>query len=165
MTGTTGVAGHTDASAREWWELLAQGRLCLQRCTGCDTTQHPPGPVCRSCHRRDHLAFVDHDRRAQLVSATRVQQSPHPAFADRVPYWLTLVHLGCGAHTLALLPDQPTGVALAPGRTGTVQPGQVDGSPVLTFYPDTAVGAQAAGEPDTTADVDDSGTRAGAHYD
>lgn len=35
----------------DWWfRALADGELRVQRCTGCNTLRHPPGPMCPTCH-------------------------------------------------------------------------------------------------------------------
>jgi uncharacterized OB-fold protein len=35
---------------RLFWDGVAAGKLLIQRCTGCGTLRHPPGPVCSACH-------------------------------------------------------------------------------------------------------------------
>ena len=35
---------------RFFWEGAREGKLLIQRCKGCGTLRHPPGPVCQSCH-------------------------------------------------------------------------------------------------------------------
>jgi len=35
---------------RFFWEGAAAGKLLIQRCKGCGTLRHPPGPVCTKCH-------------------------------------------------------------------------------------------------------------------
>jgi uncharacterized protein len=35
---------------RFFWEGARAGQLLIQRCKGCGTLRHPPGPVCPSCH-------------------------------------------------------------------------------------------------------------------
>lgn len=35
---------------RFFWDGAREGRLLIQRCKGCGTLRHPPGPVCPSCH-------------------------------------------------------------------------------------------------------------------
>ncbi len=32
-----------------FWEGAERGELLIQRCTGCTTLRHPPGPGCASC--------------------------------------------------------------------------------------------------------------------
>ncbi len=35
----------------QWWfDALAEGRLLIQRCTGCGRRRHPAGPMCPACH-------------------------------------------------------------------------------------------------------------------
>jgi uncharacterized OB-fold protein len=35
---------------RFFWDGAREGKLLIQRCKGCGTLRHPPGPVCPSCH-------------------------------------------------------------------------------------------------------------------
>lgn len=35
---------------RFFWDGVREGRLLIQRCKGCGTLRHPPGPVCEKCH-------------------------------------------------------------------------------------------------------------------
>jgi len=35
---------------RFFWEGVAQRKLLVQRCAGCRRLQHPPAPMCPSCH-------------------------------------------------------------------------------------------------------------------
>lgn len=32
-----------------WWEMASEGKLGIQRCTGCQTLRHPPRPMCGEC--------------------------------------------------------------------------------------------------------------------
>ena len=41
------------AETMGWWEAAADHRLVVQRCTACNATRHPPGPLCPAtslCH-------------------------------------------------------------------------------------------------------------------
>lgn len=35
---------------RFFWDGVREGRLLIQRCSGCGRLRHPPGPVCPHCH-------------------------------------------------------------------------------------------------------------------
>ncbi|GAA3995991.1 OB-fold domain-containing protein [Comamonas faecalis] len=35
---------------RFFWDGAREGKLLIQRCKGCNTLRHPPGPVCPHCH-------------------------------------------------------------------------------------------------------------------
>ena len=35
---------------RFFWDGVGEGKLLIQRCKGCGSLRHPPGPVCPSCH-------------------------------------------------------------------------------------------------------------------
>ena len=43
------VAPVTDDDNRFFWQGVQEGRLLLQRCSGCGELRHPPGPMCPSC--------------------------------------------------------------------------------------------------------------------
>lgn len=43
---TPGISDDT----RFFWDGLRESRLLIQRCKGCGSLRHPPGPVCPSCH-------------------------------------------------------------------------------------------------------------------
>ena len=32
-----------------WWEAVAEGRIPIQRCSGCQKLRHPPAPMCPHC--------------------------------------------------------------------------------------------------------------------
>ena len=36
--------------SRFFWDGAREGKLLIQRCKGCGSLRHPPGPVCPSCH-------------------------------------------------------------------------------------------------------------------
>ncbi len=38
--------GHDNAW---WWQAIADGRITLQKCSGCGALRHPPGPMCPKC--------------------------------------------------------------------------------------------------------------------
>lgn len=35
---------------RWWWDMAAQDKLGIQRCSHCQTLRHPPSPMCGECH-------------------------------------------------------------------------------------------------------------------
>ena len=75
-----------------WWEAAAAHRLVVQRCLGCGTTRHPPGPVCPACRSlRAELAEIPGT--GTVYTFTVVHQAFIPALGERVPYVVAVVDL------------------------------------------------------------------------
>jgi uncharacterized OB-fold protein len=64
---------------RFWFDGVAEGRLLIQRCTGCGDLRHPPGPVCPSCHSFD-WDTVEASGRGTVYSYVINHHPPFPAF-------------------------------------------------------------------------------------
>lgn len=62
-----------------FWEAAAEGRLVIQRCSGCGQLRHPPGPACPSCHSLEWEG-VQVSGRGTLYSYTVVHHPPAPGF-------------------------------------------------------------------------------------
>ncbi len=88
-------------AAREWWEGASRGQLLVQECRECGRIQHPPRLICVSCGHAGGLAWVEHDGDGVVHTFTQVHTSPYPQFADRLPYWIGIAHLGDAAYLLA----------------------------------------------------------------
>jgi len=78
--------------AEDLWKAWADGRLCIQNCTKCGALQHPPGPVCASCHATT-LDLIDIAATGKLVAWSTVHRAPSPTFADEVPYTIAVIAL------------------------------------------------------------------------
>lgn len=78
--------------AEDLWKAWADGRLCIQNCTKCGALQHPPGPVCASCHSTT-LELIDIAATGKLVAWSTVHRAPSPTFADEVPYTIAVIAL------------------------------------------------------------------------
>lgn len=121
-----------DSTATQWWEFVQQGRLHIQWCAACAGRQHPPGPICRTCHSTRSLAWLRHEGPARVVSKTEVRQTLYPAYRDLVPYWIMLVDLGGSVHTLTLLSPHAEQVP-ALGEKGDIGFMDIEATKVLTF--------------------------------
>jgi uncharacterized OB-fold protein len=82
--------------AQQLWAAWQDGRLCLQICSTCGHAQHPPGPVCSTCHGTS-LTLHEISGEAELLAWSTVCRAPSIAFADQVPYTLVLVRVPEGA--------------------------------------------------------------------
>lgn len=75
MTGTlvtepfTRVAPPLTPRTEQFWRSGADGVLRIARCAGCGRYQHPPLPVCPSCHGRE-IVFAPVSGRGTLWSWT-----------------------------------------------------------------------------------------------
>lgn len=81
------------------WDAAAQGRLLLQRCTGCGRVRHYPRLLCDACYCAG-TDWVESSRRGRAHSWTTCHHPFHPAFAPELPYTLITVELEEGVRAL-----------------------------------------------------------------
>ena len=101
-----------------FWDAVAQGRLALRKCAGCDHLQHPPQPMCQHCHSTQ---WSEHEA-AGTGTVISYFLSRHPSEPDAQPRIVVLVELTEGVrmvsnfsgaeHELAV-PDLPVEVHFA----------------------------------------------------
>ena len=80
---------------RPFWEAAAEGRLELQRCSGCSHLRYPVSLICSRC-LAEEWAWETVSGRGTVYSYIVVHQVYHPAFATEVPYNVVLVQLDEG---------------------------------------------------------------------
>ncbi|GII79376.1 DNA-binding protein [Sphaerisporangium rufum] len=73
-----------------FWEGVRQGELRIQKCAGCGTLRHPPGPVCPSC-RSTERAHVVASGRGEVFSYVVHHAPPVPGLAT--PFVVAVVQL------------------------------------------------------------------------
>ena len=89
---------------RFFWDGTAAGELRIQRCGGCGSLRHPPGPMCPSCGETKP-EFVVAAGRGEVYSYV---VHHHPPVPGRVlPFVVALVELEEGVRMLAELVDVP----------------------------------------------------------
>ena len=88
---------------RPFWEGCQQGELRLQRCSNCSHFRHL-SPACPNCLRSDHQ-WVAASGRGTVYSWIVVHQRYNLAFADDLPYNVTIVELEEGPRMIANLVD------------------------------------------------------------
>jgi uncharacterized protein len=81
-----------DDLTRFFWEGVNEGRLLIQRCSGCGKFIHPPRLVCRFC-LSTALVPAEVSGGGVLETFTIPLQPFHPWFQQRVPYVLAVVEL------------------------------------------------------------------------
>lgn len=77
-----------------------EGRLVVQRCTGCGTLWFPARPRCSACLGKE-ATWVPVSGRGEIFSFVVMHQAAHPAFAARVPYPVVVVQLAEGVRMLS----------------------------------------------------------------
>ena len=75
-----------------WWEAAADHRLVVQRCTSCNATRHPPGPLCPAC-RSFAFDWMSLPGTGTVYTYTVVRQAFIPALGDSIPYVVAVVEL------------------------------------------------------------------------
>ncbi len=83
---------------RFFWEGCAAGQLRIQRCTGCGTLRHPPGPVCPACQSFD-WDYVEAAGSGQIYSFVVMHYPEVPPFDYPNP--VGLVELDEGVRLIA----------------------------------------------------------------
>ena len=95
-----------DAPSRPFFDGALQGRLMIRRCRSCGTFMWPAGgigmplrPRCVACFSGD-LEWAQASGKGTLYSYVVMHQLYDPAFADEVPYNISIVELEEGARMM-----------------------------------------------------------------
>lgn len=115
---------------RFFWDGAREGKLLIQRCKGCGTLRHPPGPVCPSCHSFE-WDTVQASGRGTVYSFVTMHY-PEVAPFDH-PNPIALVELEEGTRLVAqLVGVQPAGIEI--GQAVQVEFNRFDGDLVLPQF-------------------------------
>ena len=114
---------------RFFWEGAKEGKLLIQRCKGCGTLRHPPGPSCPQCHSFE-WDTVQASGRGTVYSFVVMHYPEVPPFEHPNP--IGLIELEEGTRLIAQL------IGVKPGEVAVGQAVQVE---FHTF--DTAAGPMA----------------------
>lgn len=96
---------HDELNA-QFWEHCARERLCFQRCSGCGTWRHLPRLMCAKCGSPD-WEWRESSGRGCIFSWTVTHRTPHPAFAEDVPFAVVIVELEEGVRMVSGVRDLP----------------------------------------------------------
>jgi len=91
--------GHDNAW---WWNEVADGRICLQRCKGCGELRHPPRPMCPSCRSQEWEA-QEISGRGTLHTFTVIHYPQFPGY--EFPILAALVDLEEGVRMVSNVTD------------------------------------------------------------
>ena len=93
-----------------FWEGVDEGRLLIQRCTGCGRLRHPPGPMCPACHGFDWEA-QQASGRGRVYSFVVAHHPAIPPF--EYPNLIALIELDEGTRLVSnLVGVSPDDVAI-----------------------------------------------------
>jgi uncharacterized OB-fold protein len=119
-----------------FWDGIAEGRVCLTRCTDCGEPFFPPGPVCPNCTGQ-HIEWFDASGRATLYSYV-IQQKPLEWWGEG-PRSVAIVELAEGPRLVSSVvgcPQTPESLELDMALRATFV--DFDGFTVLCFEPEAA---------------------------
>jgi uncharacterized OB-fold protein len=85
-----------------FWLAAGEGRLVVQRCSGCGTHRHPPTEVCYDCGSLDWI-WHDQPGTGTVFSYTWTDQPVLPSLADLGPYNISVVELDSTQGVVRLL--------------------------------------------------------------
>ncbi|MFT5508985.1 MAG: putative OB-fold protein [Hyphomicrobiaceae bacterium] len=125
---------HADGESQPYWDGANQGRLVVQKCSGCGQVRHYRQVTCAECYSTES-ASIDAAGTGTVHSWTISHHAFHPGFAEDLPYALITVDLDEGVRAMGRL----DGLAFANLKIGlpvkaTFPKGQ-DGFGRLTFVP------------------------------
>ncbi len=89
------------ADTKFWWDGVAEKKLLIQRCLGCEELRHPPGPMCPSCHSLE-WDTIESSGHGEIYSYVTFHHPPIPPF--EYPNVIVLVELDEGTRVVSNLP-------------------------------------------------------------
>lgn len=89
-----------DPLTAEYFDHCAKGKLCFQRCDGCNRWRHVPRIMCAHCGS-DQWEWQESSGRGHVFSWTVCHQAMHPGFADEVPYAVAVIELDEGVRMVS----------------------------------------------------------------
>jgi len=114
-----------DRFTAAFWTATEGHALHVQFCGRCMLYQHPPGPLCRKCHREEHLTFESVSGQGTVYSFTVTFNSVVPGFEREAELIVGLIEL-----------DEQAGVRLVANLRG-VEIDQISvGMPVEVVFED-----------------------------
>jgi hypothetical protein len=123
-----------DTDSEPFWQGVDDGRLRLQRCTGCASYRWPPGPACPSCGSFAS-EWIDSPGRGTVYSWVVARVPFADALADQLPYAVGLIQLEEGVRMVSTIegcePDEIAADLPVVARFDQA----VGGGRMLTFVP------------------------------
>jgi len=99
---------HATPDSEPYWQAVQDGKLRLQRCSGCGHVRHYPQPVCPRCCLLE-TEWIEASGRGTIHSWTVAHHAFHPAFKGDLPYTLLIVDLAEGPRAMGRLDPASAG--------------------------------------------------------
>lgn len=113
-----------------FWDGVRDRKLLIQRCQGCQTLRHPPGPMCPHCGSLEWDS-VESSGRGVIYSFVVAHHPPIPPFD--YPHPVALVELEEGTRFVAdLIEIEPDAVTI--GMPVVLEFHQPDGEQLLPCF-------------------------------
>jgi len=90
----------SEGLAGEFYLHCREGRLCFQRCEGCQAWRHLPRLQCPRCGSSD-WEWQPSTGRGRVLTWTVTHEAPLPAFAAQTPYAIVVVELEEGVRMVS----------------------------------------------------------------
>ena len=97
------LAPTTTPDTKFFWDGLKDGKLLIQRCTGCGALRHPPRPMCPRCNALGWEAVASSGR-GTVYSFVLPRHPPWPWFEGGT-YLVALIALEEGVRMVSNLRD------------------------------------------------------------
>jgi uncharacterized OB-fold protein len=96
----------TAGALAPFFSAAREGRLVVQRCTGCGALRFPARELCSGCLRQEST-WHQVSGRGEIFSYNVMHQIYHPGFAAEVPYAVVVVKLEEGPKMTSNLVECP----------------------------------------------------------
>ena len=93
-----------EGHSADFYGYCKQGELRFQRCDDCGAWRHVPRELCAECGSWA-WAWARSSGKGEVFTFTVVGRALHPAFADSVPYAVTVVEMEEGVRVLSRVAD------------------------------------------------------------
>jgi uncharacterized protein len=124
-----------DEVNRPYFEAAAEGRLVVQCCAACRHLQLPPARHCGACGAVGP-GWTQVSGRGRVHTYTVLHRPYHPAFADEVPYNVSVIELDEGPLLLSNVVGQPLEELAIDQRVRVVFAPVCDGVALPKFEPE-----------------------------
>jgi len=122
---------YANIDTKPFWDGCLEGRLALQRCSGCGAWRHPPSPICPVCLSDAH-EWVPARGRGTVYTFTIVREARR-GWENLVPYVAAVIALEEGPDILSnVINIPPEQVAI--GMPVEVTFAELDGSTKLPLF-------------------------------
>jgi len=126
----TRIASPRGHDNKWWWEACDEGKVLIQRCSGCQTLRHPPRPMCGKCQSMEWDS-IESTLDGEVLSHTELHHPKIPGYPS--PLVCAVIGLAEGTNFVANIVDcDPSAIHIGMKVKGTVE--QVDEKTMLPQF-------------------------------